>query len=116
MSESVFTKEVIQAKMEIVFESMRKDFPSMTVGDLQTIAMFMERLKKELKPKNIYQENGYQSRKEYLDCLADEYAVPRQIVYTMATTLGPSEDFDGLVSGLQDIEGEYDEDDIIEDY
>ena len=110
MSNPVFTKEVIEAKMELVFESMRKDFPSMTVGDLQTIAVFVDRLKKELKPKNIYQENGYEDRKEYLDSLAEDYAVPRHIVYTIATTLGPNEDFDGLVSELQDIEGDYDED------
>ena len=51
---------------------------------------------------NIYQENGYESRKDYLNCLADDYGVDKETVYALANLLGKSEDFDGLVSSVQD--------------
>lgn len=54
--------------------------------------------------KNVYQKNGYSSRKEYLKCMAEDYAVPFEIVATLASMLGPAEDFDGLVCALQDLE------------
>lgn len=53
---------------------------------------------------NIYQENGYASRKEYLKSLADEYGVSIHTVYSCAELLGESEDFDGLLSALEDAE------------
>lgn len=53
---------------------------------------------------NIYKENGYANRKEYLDELAEEYGVDNETVYTLASTLGKNEDFDGLISALEDIE------------
>lgn len=51
---------------------------------------------------NPYIDNGYLGRKHYLQCLADEYGVDRTTVFAMAQLLGPSEDFDGLVSALED--------------
>ncbi|MFI2856841.1 hypothetical protein ACH6EH_06845 [Paenibacillus sp. JSM ZJ436] len=51
---------------------------------------------------NVYQEHGYNSRKEYLNELADEYGVSIETVYAIADMLGPSEDFDGLISSLDD--------------
>lgn len=51
---------------------------------------------------NPYTENGYASRKQYLENLAEEYDIHRRIVFAMAQLLGPSEDFDGLVSALED--------------
>ena len=54
---------------------------------------------------NVYQENGYKNRKDYLKSLADEYGVDAQVVFTSASMLGPSEDFDGLVSQLEDMDG-----------
>ena len=51
---------------------------------------------------NIYQENGYESRKDYLNSLADEYGVCVDTVYALASVLGPSEDFDGLCSAVED--------------
>lgn len=51
---------------------------------------------------NVYQENGFESRKEYLESLADEYGVDIDIVLNIANLLGPSEDFDGLVTSIQD--------------
>jgi hypothetical protein len=48
----------------------------------------------------IYEENGFKNRREYLESLCDEY--PRNAVFMLADLLGPSEDFDGLVTGLED--------------
>lgn len=57
----------------------------------------------------IYQENGYSSRKHYLLSLAEDYGVDISVVVQLASLLGEGEDFDGLVSSLQDIEeGMYD--------
>jgi len=58
---------------------------------------------------NVYQENGYESRKHYLRCMSEDYNVPLEVVYSLASILGPSEDFDGLVNALEDAEGEFEE-------
>ena len=50
----------------------------------------------------VYQENGYDSREDYLNSLSEDYGVPIDAVYALADILGPDEDFDGLVSNLQD--------------
>jgi hypothetical protein len=49
---------------------------------------------------SIYTENGYANRKEYLKELADEYG--KDLVYTLTSVLPASEDFDGLVTALED--------------
>ena len=54
--------------------------------------------------KNIYQENGYADRNDYLTCLSEDYGVSIEDVYSLAEMLGENEDFDGLVSALEDIE------------
>lgn len=54
--------------------------------------------------KNIYQENGYKDRKDYLNTMAEEFDVPITVVLSIANMLGPNEDFDGLVSALEDAE------------
>lgn len=51
---------------------------------------------------DIYREEGYRDREDYLECLADEYDVPLDVVLAAAEVLGPSEDFDGLISALED--------------
>lgn len=51
---------------------------------------------------NIYTENGFKSREDYLDQLSAEYDAPLEMVLALADLLGPNEDFDGLVSMLQD--------------
>ena len=53
---------------------------------------------------NAYIQNGYESRKHYLQCMSDDYGVPIEVVYSLADMLGESEDFDGLVSALEDAE------------
>ena len=58
---------------------------------------------------NIYQKKGYKNRKDYLECLAADYCVPLDVVYELTSTLGKNEDFDGLISLLEDVEGMFDE-------
>ncbi len=48
----------------------------------------------------VYTENGYANRKEYLRSLCEEYDADK--VHALANLLGPSEDFDGLVTALED--------------
>ena len=56
---------------------------------------------------DIYRENGYDGREDYLSCLAEEYGLDLEDqVRPMAELLGPDEDFDGLVSMLEDISGQ----------
>jgi hypothetical protein len=49
-----------------------------------------------------YTAQGYANRRDYLDSLAADLGVPVHIVYTLAAVLGQSEDFDGLVTALED--------------
>jgi hypothetical protein len=49
----------------------------------------------------IYESNGYIDRDDYLEYLASEY--DPDAVYVLAELLGPDEDFDGLVTGLEDL-------------
>ena len=51
---------------------------------------------------NIYISHGYADRNEYLESLADEYGIDIQIVAAAADALGPNEDFDGLLTTLED--------------
>ena len=53
---------------------------------------------------NIYQENGYANRDDYLTCLSEDYDVSIEDVYSLAEILGENEDFDGLLSSLEDAE------------
>ena len=52
---------------------------------------------------DVYVENGYASRADYLSCLAEDYGVDQQTVQALADLLGPNEDFDGLVISLEDM-------------
>ena len=51
---------------------------------------------------SIYTEEGYKNRKHYLECLAEDLGIDTTTVFTMASMLGPNEDFDGLVTMLED--------------
>lgn len=59
---------------------------------------------KELNIMSIYVDNGYKNRKDYLTCLAEDYGVDYELVATLADLLGPTEDFDGLVVMIEDME------------
>ena len=54
--------------------------------------------------KNVYKENGYENRKEYLHTLSEEYGIDKGTVFMLASMLGQSEDFDGLITSLEDLE------------
>ena len=58
--------------------------------------------KEEICEENVYQENGYQNRKDYLKSLSEDLGVDIKTVYALASILGPDEDFDGLVTSLED--------------
>jgi len=51
---------------------------------------------------SIYTDNGFENRKDYLNNLADDFGIERDTVYSIASMLGSSEDFDGLVTALED--------------
>ncbi len=51
---------------------------------------------------NSYQRNGFDNREAYLKNLADTTGVPEEMVFAAADVLGPGEDFDGLVTALED--------------
>ncbi len=53
---------------------------------------------------NIYQREGFKNRKEYLKDLALNFRLPEDVVFMTADMLGPDEDFDGLISSLEDAE------------
>lgn len=58
---------------------------------------------------NVYQENGYENRENYLQCMSENYGAPLEVVTELADLLGESEEFDGLISALQDAEGMFEE-------
>ena len=47
--------------------------------------------------------NGYENRRDYLEHLAEDFGVPFRIVAALASMLGKDEDFDGLVSSIDEI-------------
>lgn len=51
---------------------------------------------------NVYQENGYKDRKDYLKSLAEDFDMEYENVLMLATTLGEEEDFDALITSLED--------------
>lgn len=53
---------------------------------------------------SVYTDNGYEGRTDYLKCMAEDYGVSFDIVQTLSMLLGPDEDFDGLISSLEDLE------------
>ena len=57
---------------------------------------------------SIYTDNGFANREEYLNSLREDYG---GLVDVLITVLPPSEDFDGLITELEDAmdSGEYDE-------
>lgn len=52
---------------------------------------------------DVYRENGYNGREDYLSCIAEDYGLDlEQVVKPLADLLGPNEDFDGLITMLED--------------
>jgi hypothetical protein len=61
-------------------------------------------MKNEENDKARYTSNGYKDREDYLNTLADNYGVDSMFINELAGMLGPSEDFDGLISDLDDFQ------------
>jgi hypothetical protein len=51
---------------------------------------------------DVYQDNGYKNRTEYLQELSLDHDVSIETVNLYSDLIGASEDFDGLVSSLQE--------------
>lgn len=51
---------------------------------------------------SVYEEHGYENRKDYLNSLREEYGA--EVVNALVTVLPASEDFDGLITELEDYE------------
>ena len=49
---------------------------------------------------NVYQRNGFDDREDYLNSLREEYGA--ELVDVLTSVLPPSEDFDGLITELED--------------
>jgi len=60
----------------------------------------------QIHKESVYRQNGFNSRGDYLCYLEEEHGVNLETVEMMADLLGPSEDFDGLVTSLQDYFGD----------
>jgi hypothetical protein len=58
---------------------------------------------------DIYRRHGFKNQKDYLQYLSAEYNIPVETVYCVAGTLGNSEDFDGLITALEDIQTMFNE-------
>ena len=54
---------------------------------------------------SVYTDNGFANREEYLDSLREEYG--EELVDALTSVLPPSEDFDGLITELEDNFGYY---------
>ena len=49
---------------------------------------------------SVYQAHGFDNREEYLQSLAEDYG--EELVEQLTSMLPPSEDFDGLVTELEE--------------
>jgi len=65
---------------------------------------------------DVYKENGFDNRNDYLVFLAQEYGMSFNEVFHLANLLGENEDFDGLLSALEDEEDARDLRDEDEDW
>ena len=61
-------------------------------------------MKTKITNEGAYTSHGYKDRDDYLDSLADDRGIDRMAVNMIADMLGESEDFDGLISALDDFE------------
>lgn len=69
--------------------------------DCRPLYVQINAIRKE-KRMSVYEENGFTSRNEYLKSLAEDYDMDYEDVEMLATTLGETEDFDGLLTALED--------------
>ena len=53
----------------------------------------------------IYEKNGFATREDYLDSLREDYG--DDAVDALISILPPSEDFDGLITSLEDMADDF---------
>jgi len=53
---------------------------------------------------NIYIRNGYKNRSDYFNNLSERFNIDINSVWALSDMLGSDEDFDGLVSSLDDFQ------------
>ena len=53
---------------------------------------------------NRYKKAGYEPREDYLNDLAVRYNINPMIISGLAEILGDEEDFDGLISAIEDMD------------
>lgn len=51
---------------------------------------------------SLQKGDDHKNREDYLNTLAEDFGVPVEEVHTIACFLGPNEDFDGLVSHVEE--------------
>jgi len=61
-------------------------------------------MKKKSINEAVYASKGYKDREDYLNSLADDRGIDRITVDVIADVLGESEDFDGLINALEDLD------------
>lgn len=75
--------------------------PSLAIRGISLATI--ERLNRERTiPLERYQEDGAIDRFGYLETLALDHGVSFETMLTLVDVLGPEEDFDGLVTSLED--------------
>ena len=61
-------------------------------------------MREEARRASLYSLKGFRNRRDYLRSLSKEYKIPFRDVMTLANILGPVEDFDGLLTELENIQ------------
>jgi hypothetical protein len=74
------------------------------VGVFQGKEPKMETMESEINSSTIYNALGYKDRNDYLTSLVKDFGIDMITVRMISDMLGPSEDFDGLVTALEDFE------------
>jgi len=49
-----------------------------------------------------YTDAGHRNRQAYLAAVAEDLGIPQEVVFTLAAVLGRGEDFDALITELED--------------
>lgn len=52
---------------------------------------------------SIYTDNGYSNRKDYLRQVSENYGIEYYTLLELAELMGETEDFDGLISTIEDM-------------
>jgi hypothetical protein len=109
----MINQEELKKHCKAALEKMTKEYrATMRTSDYQTIAVFIKTLEKEVEAsqsrepisnENVYTSCGYKDRDDYLTSMSVDFNIDEDIVKTLADTLGSNEDFDGLVSTLEDM-------------